>query len=152
MWDYSLHPSAYFLRALANTLNSAFQYEVTYHSESAHELIVSGIGVAGLLRCLLGTYRIEGSYTGRDLAILTAVPLAEFPGRTETRLALPPVKEWDPGDSGHLHFEFDWTQVRGLLSEGVSDFATGTSIDFQESRQRWAWWWNDLLPIVEPNG
>ncbi len=143
LWDPSLYPAEYFLAAIASTLHSVFQYEVTRHSSSVQQIIVSGIGVAGLLKSIEGTYRIQSSFTGRDLVVIVATPFNE-PNIEEQLVPNEPLLS-------ERELEFDWTNIRGWLSEGVKDLRTNAGVSFDASRQTWAEWWMDLLPPLMPD-
>ncbi len=146
-WDQYSNPAANYLRALANTLSSVFQYEVSYDLRQPFELSVSGIGVAGLLKALAGTYRMESPILGRELGVLVASP-ASRDFEPDAKAKGPPW--WDPYGPLAACVPFDWTEVRGTLGDVVDHYHSSSTIAFQDSRQRWGWWWNDLLPSVEP--
>lgn len=146
------------LQRIVSCLQYGWQYEVIACEAAEGFWMVSGVSLLGILRPLLGTYRIDMQQGANHLQVLRAIPV-EWGSEPGEAVALanqgPSIVEGTvqtPPDQ-----PFPVTVIRGDFSEEIVDYVTGASTPlwphawanreatFKHTMQ----WWLACLPVLD---
>lgn len=160
-WWYAKSPVARGLARLMHCLQHGWQYDVYQPWLPGGFHLVAGVSLIGILRPLLGTYRVELKeparpaashlFSLRALAIPSDMPAAQVPSLLQSHNSLndtswhfsPPEQPWPT------------TVIRGCIGDSWSDYPSQATLNLMSpawmADQRLAddalQWWIDCLPL-----
>lgn len=149
------------LTSLVNCLRYGWQFEVADQHPLPGFCLVSGVSLLGIIRPLLGTYRLDlperRSPSASHLLSLRAIEVPDGLAEHELEELVRRERLSDQGGTPRTPDEQPWptTTIRGRLGETMVDMISGASVDLwpymwldgQRAAARTLQWWVECLPM-----
>ncbi len=144
------------VQRIVNCLQYGWQYEVTPCESVDGFWIVSGVSLLGILRPLLGTYRIDMQQGASHLQVLRAIPIGnEIDSSQLAGLATAGLSTVAGGMQTPPEQPYPTTVIRGAFSEAMVDYVFGASTPLwpyawmsgEKTFKHTMQWWLDCLPV-----